>query len=825
MDRLLERLWKLVARAPVLTLQVRLFRLICLTVGTLCLAVVLPVNLLQHLPVQVNVADVVLGLFALFCYRESGRGRNHIISFLIVLVLLMDPTWFANGGSQGSITYYFFPALLFPMVLCRGKTRWLLSALLVANVVGLLLLEYYFPALVIPFQRPTDKLLDLITGVICACLCMTVIVWVILANYDREQELLSRYARDLAASEKNYREVVENAKSIILRLDAHGRIRFFNKFAEELFGYTRQEIIGQHVVGTIVPRTSEKGENLSAMVEQVLQRPDKFGQMENENICRDGRRIRVNWTNQPVYDEHGQLLEILCVGADVTERAELLEKLQLTQTTMDAAAEEIIWVADGGEILYANAALAGALRVSRDAILQLKLTDILTDCTPADWEKHWARLKDMRAITFESFQRSPEGPARPVELSLTHMNLGGKECATAFIRDLTGRKQAEEKRLQQEQQLLHIQKLESVGILAGGIAHDFNNLLTAVLGNISLARMNLPPGQENHELLAEAERASLQAKDLTAQLLTFSKGGRPVKSAVALAPVVHDSVALAARGGSATCVVNFPGDLWPVEADPAQLSQVFNNLLLNAQQAMPQGGEITITGRNRAVGELNEPLLSPGRYVEVTLRDQGVGISPEALPRIFDPYFTTKQSGSGLGLAVAHSIISQHRGVIKAASQIGQGTTFTLWLPATETAPKAQAQTEPPAPPRPHRILVMDDEEMVRKILTKMLTRLGYEVKAAPDGRVAVELFRTAWAESQKFDVVIMDLTVPGGMGGQEAIQHLQQIDPNVKAIVSSGYSDSPVMADHRAYGFADVMLKPYTTDQLKSALQSLLQR
>lgn len=822
MDRLLEKLWNFVARSPSLTLQIRLFRLICLTVGILCLTVILPVNLFQNLPAIVNVADVVLGLFALGCYWASCRGRNFIVLFLVVLVVLMDPTWFQNAGSQGSITYYFFPALLFPMVLCRGHTRWVLSALLVVNLAGLLIVEHHFPSLTVPFQRPTDRLIDLVSGVVCASLCMAVIVWVILANYDWEQKLLSRYAKELATSEKNYREVVENAKSIILRVDGQGRITFFNKFAEELFGYSRTEIIGQPAVGTIVPATSAKGENLAVMVAQVLERPKDFAQLENENICRDGRRIQVTWTNQPIYDESGRLQEILCVGADITERAELLEKLQLTQTTMDAAAEQIIWMDGDGGIIYANASALEATGFAAEAIRNLKVPDIFADLSAANWEPRWQTLKRDRVITFESTQRRATGAPRPVELSITYMSLGGKEYATAFIRDLTERKQAEEKRLHQEQQMLHLQKLESLGILAGGIAHDFNNLLTAVLGNISLAKMGFHHGAEEFDLLSEAEKASVQAKDLTAQLLTFSKGGKPVKSAVAVEKIIRDSTGLALRGASVKCLVTLPAELWAVEADAGQLAQVFNNLLINAHQAMPGGGQITVEGRNLELDATNDLLLGAGKYVQVIVRDQGVGIPAETLPRIFDPYFTTKKSGSGLGLAVVHSIIKNHHGAIKVTSLVGEGSTFTLLLPAANLTDVAKAPTTATAA-RASRILVMDDEEMVRKALSKMLTRLGYEVESATHGAAAVDLYRAALTESRRFDLVIMDLTVPGGMGGQEAILQLQKIDPTVKAIVSSGYSDSPVMADHQAYGFAGVVVKPYTTEQLKSVLKTVL--
>ncbi len=820
MDRQLERLWLRVTGPESVPLETRMFRLICLACSVLSLGVVLPVNLFQNLPALVNMLTVALGGMAGFCFWLSWRGRDYVKTFTIALIPLIDPAWFQNGGSEGSVTFYFFPAMLFPLVICRGHARWLLSGLWVVNLVVLLLLDHFVPSLTVPFKNPTDRLLDLTTNGVVAAFCLALLVLIILSNYKREQERLSRFARDLAAGEKNYREVVENAQCIILRVDGTGRIRFFNRFAENLYGYTRAEVIGRPLLGTLVPDVSTKGEDLAAVVKSMLEKPGDIPLLEIENLCRDGRRIRVTWASEPVRDERGQLQEILCVGSDITERAGLIEKLQLTQTTVDAAAEQIIWLDCSGRILYANAIALEASGCSAETIRRTRLSDLLPDVPQAAWDERWQALKRERAVTFEAAQRLHSGDRRPVELSLTYMNIGGAEYAAAFIRDLTGRKQAEEKRIRHEQQMLHLQKLESVGLLAGGIAHDFNNLLTVILGNISLARMNQPAGSEDQELLDEAERATLRARELTAQLLTFSKGGKPVKGVIVLEQVIASSASLALRGGSAKCSLQLPPGLWPVEADAAQLGQVFSNLLINAQQAMPGGGQIVIAGRNVEPAELADPLLARRRHVEISVRDHGVGIPAETLPRIFDPYFTTRQTGTGLGLAVVHSIVKNHGGTIRVNSQPGAGTTFIVLLPAAEMAPQTTSTTTA-GPPVQRRVLVMDDEDMVRKVLAKMLTRLGCEVETAADGAQAVELFRQARQNARAFDLVIMDLTIPGGMGGREAITHLQKIDPGIKALVSSGYSDDPVMSDHRAHGFAGVVPKPYAAEQLKNAIKA----
>jgi two-component system, cell cycle sensor histidine kinase and response regulator CckA len=823
MHRLVDKLWGRITRDTTLTLQIRLYRLICLTVAIVSLAVVLPMNVVQHLPLLVNISDVVAGLFAYYCFRASRRGKNHFLLFLIVLVVMMDPVWFLNGGSQGSISLYFFPMLIYPMVIFRGRTCWIVVLGLLANLCALMVLEYLYPSLSVPFQEPFDRLLDILTSICAVGLLLALIMWAIITNYDWERDRIARYSRELAVSEKNYREVVENAKSIILRLNRQGQVTFFNKYAEDLFGFSRDEIIGKLVLGTIMPKTSLKGEDLGSWLSQLLQKPEQFPQTEIENACQDGRRIRVNWSHQPIYDEQNRLFEILCVGLDVTEHAALVERLQLTQKTMDAAAEQILWTDDQARIIYANTAAIEALGYSAEELRGLTLPEISGELAAAAWETRWQRLKQDRHLIFEDAQRSKDGKLHPVELAVTYLKIGGREYSTAFVRDITERKKAEEKRLQMDQQMQHMQKLESLGVLAGGIAHDFNNLLTAIVGNVSLVKMATRSGTDEYEWLDEAEKISLQARGLTAQLLTFSKGGKPVRSLIALEPVMRECASLALRGTSVRSDIQIAGDLWPVEADSVQIAQVLNNLLINAHQAMPNGGQVAVAAGNHLLGAGEDPLLKEGRYVRITVEDHGSGISEKDLPRIFEPYFTTKETGTGLGLAVVYSIIKNHHGHISVQSKLGVGTVFTILLPASERPLAAQAVAETAPSSRTRRILVMDDEEVVRKILDRVLRKLGYAVQCVGDGEAALQAYQEAAGQAQSFDLVIMDLTIPGGVGGKEAIRRLLQFDPQAKAIVSSGYSDDPVMGQYKAYGFQAVVSKPYTMEQLKSALSQVL--
>jgi CheY-like chemotaxis protein len=344
-----------------------------------------------------------------------------------------------------------------------------------------------------------------------------------------------------------------------------------------------------------------------------------------------------------------------------------------------------------------------------------------------------------------------------------------------------------------------------------------------VLGNISLARITVDPEGSVFKRLAEAEKAIEQARGLTQHLLTFSKGGEPVKSVVALGPVVRSAALFALRGSNVRFGCSIVEDLWATEVDEGQIVQVINNLIINADQAMPEGGEINVICENVTVPEGSALQLSPGEYVVITVEDYGCGIEPENRQKIFDPYFTTKKEGSGLGLAATYSIIKKHGGRIDMESTSGVGTTFRLYLKATD-APVTAIAVEEPQPIRGvGRILVMDDEKGIRNLLTDMLGHLGYEVKTTMDGVSAVESYRAALKNGSGYDAVIMDLTIPGGMGGREAMTQLLEIDPDVRGIVSSGYSNDPVMAQHRLYGFSGVLDKPYMAGSLSKVLREVI--
>lgn len=381
-----------------------------------------------------------------------------------------------------------------------------------------------------------------------------------------------------------------------------------------------------------------------------------------------------------------------------------------------------------------------------------------------------------------------------------------------------------------EEELNKAEKLESLGILAGGIAHDFNNILTGIVGNISLAKLYQENGEVLLERLEEAENACHRARDLTQQLLTFSRGGAPVKAAASLKEIIEDSAEFVLRGTNSRCHYEIESDLWPAMVDAGQISRVIQNLIINAGQAMPEGGVITLKAQNVTLPsppdrDGNDPpgQLPPGPYNRITITDGGEGIPENMLSRIFDPFYTTKQQGSGLGLATSYSIIKQHGGQIQVESHPGKGTSFIIHLPAAPgEVPEPKPDTEGLAPGK-GKVLVMEDEKVIVDLLEVMLDELGYEAVFTRDGKEAVDIYRRAKEEGRPFTLVIMDLTIPGGMGGKEAIKRLLEYDPEARAVVSSGYSTDPVMARYAEYGFKGIIAKPYEIEDLSRVLKLII--
>jgi PAS domain S-box-containing protein len=411
-----------------------------------------------------------------------------------------------------------------------------------------------------------------------------------------------------------------------------------------------------------------------------------------------------------------------------------------------------------------------------------------------------------------------DGKETPIEDSVSPIKCDDESVVGTVlsIRDISQRKKI-------EKDLLRMQKLESMCTLAGGIANDFNNFLTAILGNIALIKMNTQLDDEGLERLSLAEKACDRAKNVTQQLLAFSMGGTSVKKTASIAELLKDTIETALADSQVTCEFSLPADLWPVEIDIEQVRLAISYLIKNAIESMPQGGTIEVQGANRSLSPGNPLGLKERMYVNITIKDHGSGMSQEHLTKIFDPFFTTKQNGRGLGLTSTYTIIKSHNGHISVESELGTGTTFAIYLPATEKQHRPKQNKTSKVPRGRRKILVMDGDDIVREICGEICQRLGYAVELAEDGSQAIELYRKAWETGQPFDGMIVDLTIPNGIGGKETVKIVRKINPDVKMIVASGYAHGPVMEGVNKYGFTSVITKPYKLEELREALTDIL--
>ena len=490
------------------------------------------------------------------------------------------------------------------------------------------------------------------------------------------------------------------------------------------------------------------------------------------------------------------------------------------------SAEVAIFVHDiAGVIIDVNQTLLTTYQIpDRETACRLSIIDDLStsDNDVTRLPELWQKVIDGTPQEFEwRAKRYQDGSSFDVLVKLTRNFYDEKDVVVATVSDIT-------EKLKNERELQKVSRLESLGLLAGGIAHDFNNLLSGIFGNISLARLQVPVASKVDGYLERAEKTMQRTTNLTQQLLTFAKGEQPVKIAVDMVQLIRDSAEFAVHGSAVKLESNCDSDLWQVFVDKGQIDQVISNLVINADQAMPEGGTISIDVKNLDNRSGFEKGLAKRRYIRIIISDQGSGISAQDLGKIFDPYFTTKPTGCGLGLALCFSIISKHQGFIRVESEVASGTTFTIELPAvvetvTEKAEKenrdglATVREENCVPPQ--KILVMDDELVLQEIAVEMLSLLGHSVVSVSDGREAVKIYTEAFKNNQAFDLIIVDLTIPGGMGGLETFEKLRELNPAVKVIVSSGYSTDPVMANYADYGFAGVIAKPYLVSEVKDTV------
>lgn len=563
-------------------------------------------------------------------------------------------------------------------------------------------------------------------------------------------------------------------------------------------------------------------------IKQILNGKE-FVSSEVEKTHPKGQKIHYIITARPFLNADGELIGIIENFQDISqikkyESALSAEKERLA-VTLNSIGDGVISVSVDGTIVILNKIAQNLTGWRQDEAQGKKLDEVFqvvnekTRKPVNDFVSKVIKSKQVVEFLDDLLLIDRDGREYLIEDSAAPIFDRSSEVLGVVIvfRDVTT-----EKFLKEE--LEKARKIESIGVLAGGIAHDFNNILTAVTGNISLAKMYVEPDSKVHTRLVEAEKACIRATGLTQQLITFSKGGAPIMKTTSISDLLKDSASFILRGSNVKCDFSIEKDLHSCDIDAGQIAQVLNNIIINADQAMPEGGIIQVRAENKKVTDADNLPLTAGEYIKIDIQDAGQGIPAEDISKIFDPYFTTKEQGSGLGLASSYSIIKKHDGFIGVESTVGKGSTFSLYLPASPAIMAAEKSQETGSPKTGEgKILIMDDEEPVRMTVKDMLTHLGYEVDTSVDGNEAIAMYKSAMEAGSPYQAVILDLTIPGGMGGKETVKKLKEIAPDVNAIVSSGYSNDPTMAEYEKHGFSGIIIKPYRISDIADILQRTL--
>ncbi|WP_085813335.1 ABC transporter substrate-binding protein [Geoanaerobacter pelophilus] len=678
----------------------------------------------------------------------------------------------------------------------------------------------------------TDYRLVLRVLLVCGAVIVVLVVTVMKfrqLNQDLKGEVAERKAAEEAfrESEERLRVIFETSQAGIIMVDPEGIIRFANKRMAEMFGCTHDELIGSSYLSHLHPGQCATG---SALMEKLIRGEVDQASTERRYRCGADGEFWGYLSGRRLETPDGKLRALVGIISDITDRIKADEArqkaLMLVETLLAHSPMGItVFEGESGALILVNQAAADISGNDKEAMLGRNFRE------SASWRDGGLTavaesvLADGGARPFEAQLRTSGGNYVTLRCHLSRFEVEGKPHLLVVGQDITAEKHLELENKRIEAQMLNMQKLESLGVLAGGIAHDFNNILTGIVGNITFAQLSLEPRHKAAAPLSKAEKACQRAAELASQLLTFARGGQPIKKAFSVKPLVGESLSLVLRGTNVKAAIEIPDDVCVIEADEGQISQAFNNIVINAVHAMPGGGTLTVAGED-TVMEIGNPFgLAPGPYLRISFSDQGCGIREEDLERIFDPYFTTKTSGTGLGLASTHSIVARHGGIVLVDSVLEKGTTFTIYLPSTGHCVAAEEGQDHAG--RAHgggeSVVVMDDEEMIRELTRDMLAALGYRVEVCGDGAEAVELYRAGCARGERYSAVIMDLTVPGGMGGKEAAQQILALDPTARLIVSSGYSNDPVMSEYRSCGFCATLVKPYTAREIGRVLSEAI--
>jgi len=626
---------------------------------------------------------------------------------------------------------------------------------------------------------------------------------------DKDQHL-----SQVEASERRLRSTLEAIGDVISVQDTAFKIIYQNQ--------ANRDFLGSEAVGKYCYEAYEQRDRVCEGCPVAKALDDGKTHTAKRQGLTDKGPVVVEVTASPLRDSSGTIVGAIEVARDITEFNRTIEELRLAELKFRSLVEQSlvgIYILQDNRFPYVNPKAAEIFGYTpEEFISEVSLNNIICEEYLELANNNIRRRieNEVKTVRYTFKGKRKDLTIIDLEVQGTRTEFGGNPAIIGTILDITERKKM-------ETESSRMQNLESLGVFASGVAHEYNNLLTAIIGNLSLAKMYAKPGYEVYDVLAEAEKASGRAKDLTSQLLLFAEGSRTAKKIIELKESLKEWVGSTLIDSQIMPAFNIQEDLWPVEADEQQLRKAIWNIVTNARQSMPGGGLIRVKAGNMDIDAASESQLEKGKYVLITIEDQGGGIPEKYLSKIFDPFYTTKQKNTGLGLSSSYSIIKNHRGHISVDSQLGTGTIFHIYLPAAPEHAASSTEVLKTYPYGRGKILVMDDEEIVRLVVGKLLSQCGYEAELARDGDEMLKMYKAAGEAGDPFKAVIMDLGIEGGMGGQEAIKHLLVMDPHAKAIVSSGYSHAPVMSHYNKFGFIGFLAKPYRLEELGKVLHEVL--
>ncbi|MGA2547806.1 MAG: PAS domain S-box protein [Rectinemataceae bacterium] len=650
----------------------------------------------------------------------------------------------------------------------------------------------------------------------------------------------------LQAKQRQLSEIIDFLPDATFAIDKEGRVIIWNKAIENMTGVPAAEMIGKSDYAYAIPFYGEaRPQLIDFVLKDFDEIPNRYSKIIHEDrtfstevFCNALYNKRGAWVyakSSPLHDTDGDIVGAIESIRDINEQKHAEEALKESEEKYrgitEQSADGIVVLDANGTIVEWNKAQEEIVGLRKNEVLGLSALKVIFWLVPNDLII-WGNSPQLQKIMNDFLQGNtntsnktieqtiilPDGSTKYISAHFFVIKNSSGNMLVGIFNDRTEQKRMEKNKLLVDEYLQHTQRLESLGVLAGGIAHDFNNILTGLFGFTDLAKSRVKD-EVVSEYLSNVMDNMERAKGLTQQLLTFSKGGNPVKKITSISSLVKRTCDFTIHGTNIKLQSSFPGNLWHCNVDKEQIEQVIQNLMINAIQAMPNGGVIEVNTRNLTLKENEHPTLKTGNYVIISIKDHGIGIQQEMLSKIFDPFFTTKEQGHGLGLAISHSIITKHDGAINVASEFGKGTLFTIYLPASDEYLMESAENAVNLHVGVGKILVMDDNEQVQKLISLMLQSFGYSVIAKSNGKDAIACFKEDFETIKTFTAVILDLTVQGELGGKEVVENLRKMDKQIPIFVASGYAEDQIVAHPQDFGFTASIKKPFSRVELMEVL------